>query len=54
MSGDPGTLACGAAGLSDEGPRKRLLREVDLFLLIHQFVAILKGCGRYKKVKARE
>ena len=32
MSGDLDTLACDAAGLSDEGPRKRLLREVDLFL----------------------
>ena len=39
MSGDPETLACDAAGFSDEGPRKRLPREVDLFLLTHQFVA---------------
>ena len=39
MSGDPEILAYDAAGLSDEGPRKRLLRKVDLFLLTHQFVA---------------
>ena len=32
-------LACDAAGLSEEGPRKRLLREVVRFLLNHQFVA---------------
>ena len=39
MSGDPEILACDAAGLSDEGPKKRPQREVDLFLLTHQFVA---------------
>ena len=39
MSGDPEILACDAAGLSGEGPRKRPLRGVDLFLLTHQFVA---------------
>ena len=39
MSGEPDILACDAAGLSDEGPRKRLLCEVDYFLLTHQFVA---------------
>ena len=39
MSGDPEILAYDAAGLSDEGPRKRLLREVDFFLPTHQFVA---------------
>ena len=32
-------MACDAAGLSEEGPRKRLLREVVRFLLNHQFVA---------------
>ena len=39
MTGDPEILACDAAGLSDQGARKRLLREVDLFLLTHQRVA---------------
>ena len=39
MSGDPEILACDAAGLSEECPRKRQLCEVDRFLLIHQFVA---------------
>ena len=39
MSGDPGILACDAAGLSEEGPRKRQLCEVDRVLLTHQFVA---------------
>ena len=37
MSGDPEILASDAAGLSEEGPRKRLLREVDRFLLTDQF-----------------
>ena len=39
MSGDPEIQACDAAGLSEEGLRKRPLREVDRFLLTHQFVA---------------
>ena len=39
MSGEPEILACDAAGLSDEGPRKRLLCEVDHFFLTHPFVA---------------
>ena len=38
-SGDPEILACDAAGLSEEGPRKRPLCEVDRFLLTHPFVA---------------
>ena len=39
MSGGTEILSCDAAGLSEKGPRKRLLRAVDCFLLTHQFVA---------------
>ena len=51
MSGDPEILVCDAAGLSEEGPRKRLPCEADRFLLTYQWPrdAILKGYGEYKK-----
>ena len=39
MIGDSEILACDAAGLSEEGPRKRQLYEVDRFFLTHQFAA---------------
>ena len=51
MSGDPEILTCDAAGLSDEGPRKRLLREVDLFPLTHQFVASKRHPERLWRVQ---
>ena len=51
MSGDPEILAYDAAGLSDEGPRKRVLREVDLFILTHQFVASKRHPGRLWRVQ---
>ena len=56
MSGDPEILACDAAGLSEEGPRKRLLYVVDHFLLTHQFVTSKRHPERLmastKKVQA--
>ena len=52
MSGDPEILACDAAGLSGDGPRERLLlREVDLFLLTHQFVASKRHPERLWRVQ---
>ena len=51
FTGDPEILACDAAGLS-EGPRNRLLYEVDYFLLTHQFVTSRRhpeSYGEYKK-----
>ena len=51
MSGDPEILASDAAGLSEEGPRKRLLREVDRFLLTHQFVASKRHPERLRRVR---
>ena len=50
-SGDPEILACDAAGLSEEGPRKRLLREVDRFFLTHQFVASKRHPERLWRVQ---
>ena len=51
MSGDPEILACDAAGLSEEGPRKRLLYEVDHFLLTHQFVTSKRHPERLWRVQ---
>ena len=51
MSGDPEILACDAAGLSEEGPRKRLLYEDDHFLLTHQFVTSKRHPGRLWRVQ---
>ena len=51
MSDDPEMLACDAAGLSEEGPRKRLLREVDRFFLTHQFVASKRHLERLWRVQ---
>ena len=51
MSGDPEILACDAAGLSEEGPRKRLLYEVDHFLLTHQFVTSKRHPERLWRVR---
>ena len=51
MIGDPEVLASDAAGLSEEGPRKRLLCEVDRFLLTHQFVASRRHPERLWRVQ---
>ena len=51
MSGDPEVLASDAAGLSEEGPRKRLLCEVVRFLLTHQFVASRRHPERLWRVQ---
>ena len=51
MSGDPDALASDAAGLSEEGPRKRLLYDVDRFLLTHQFVASRRHPERLWRVQ---
>ena len=51
MSGDPEILACDAAGLSEEGPRKRLLYEVDHFLLTHQLVTSKRHPERLWRVQ---
>ena len=51
MSGDPEILACDAAGLSEEGPRKRLLYEDDHFLLTYQFVTSKRHPGRLWRVQ---
>ena len=51
MSGDPEILARNAAGLSEEGPRKRPLREVDRSRLTHQFVASRRHPERLWRVQ---
>ena len=51
MSGDPGILACDAAGLSEEGQRKRLLCKVVCFLLTYQFVPSRRHLGRLWRVQ---
>ena len=51
MSGDPEILACDAAGLSDDGPRKRLLCKADHFLLTHQFAASKRHPERLWRVQ---
>ena len=53
MSGDPEILACDAAGLSEQGPRKRLLCEVDRFLLTHSFVASRRHPERLWRVQKK-
>ena len=51
MSGDPEILACDAAGLAEEGPGKRLLYDVDHFLLTHQFVTSKRHPERLWRVQ---
>ena len=53
VSGDPQILACDAAGLAKEGPRKRLLFDVDHFLLTHQFVTSKRHPERLWRVQKR-
>ena len=42
-----------AAGLSEEGPRKRVLFEVDHFLLTHQFVTSKRHPERLWRVSTK-
>ena len=51
MSGDLEIFACDAAGLSEEGPRKRSQCEVDHFLLTHQFVTSKRHPERLWRVQ---
>ena len=51
MSGDPEILACDAAGLAEEGQRKRLPYDVDHFLLTHQFVTSKRHPERLWRVQ---
>ena len=51
MSGDPGSLADDAAGLSVAGSRKRVLLDIDRFLLTHQCAASKRHPERLWRVQ---
>ena len=51
MSGEPGFSAVDTAGSSMEGPRKRLVHDVDRFLLEHMFVTTERHPSRLWRVK---